>query len=303
MKKITVFITLLVNTIVFSQQIGDGFAPVINDFTLPLKSGLYNGENPIGGIPNLGWKHLFVIRNSTSVNNYQLQISSAFLPDDRLFFRKIATGGTSNPVWVEIATKGSNTFYGNQIVNGKVGIGISLPSAYLEVLTPIDSQGIYETQKWNSANPGYTLKLQTIWNTSGINYEFIQRYNDVDYKSLVFYGGNVGIGISNPDTKLAVNGTIHSKEVKVDMNGWSDFVFKKEYDLPTLEEVEKHINEKGHLENIPSEEEVLKNGINLGEMDAKLLQKIEELTLYMIEMKNKQLELEKTIKELNNKIK
>ncbi|MEZ0184401.1 hypothetical protein AB9T89_19315 [Flavobacterium oncorhynchi] len=95
--------------------------------------------------------------------------------------------------------------------------------------------------------------------------------------------------------KLDVNGTIHSKEVKVDIIGWSDFVFKKEYNLPTLEQVEKHIAEKGHLENIPSEEEVLKNGINLGEMNAKLLQKIEELTLYMIEA-NK--ENEKKTKEM-----
>ena len=99
--------------------------------------------------------------------------------------------------------------------------------------------------------------------------------------------GYVGIGTSSPDSKLAVNGTIHSKEVKVDMNGWPDYVFKKEYNLPTLQEVEKHINEKGHLENIPSEEEVLKNGINLGEMNAKLLQKIEELTLYVIEQNKK----------------
>ncbi|MFW0739835.1 hypothetical protein [Flavobacterium sp. T12S277] len=97
--------------------------------------------------------------------------------------------------------------------------------------------------------------------------------------------GNVGIGTGSPSNKLDVNGTIHSREVKVDLTGWSDFVFKKEYNLPTLAEVEKHIAEKGHLENIPSEEEVLKNGINLGEMNAKLLQKIEELTLYMIEMK------------------
>lgn len=100
--------------------------------------------------------------------------------------------------------------------------------------------------------------------------------------------GNVGIGTINPINKLDVNGTIHSQEVKVDMNGWSDFVFKKEYVLPTLEEVEKHIVEKGHLENIPSENEVLKNGINLGDMNAKLLHKIEEMTLYMIEQ-NKQI--------------
>ncbi|MBL0736404.1 hypothetical protein JI750_05875 [Flavobacterium sp. GN10] len=97
--------------------------------------------------------------------------------------------------------------------------------------------------------------------------------------------GNVGIGKTNPTNKLDVNDTIHSQEVKVDMNGWSDFVFKKDYVLPTLEQVEKHIAEKGHLENIPSKKEVLENGINLGEMNAKLLQKIEELTFYMIEMK------------------
>ncbi|MNL29025.1 hypothetical protein D3C87_1506970 [compost metagenome] len=105
--------------------------------------------------------------------------------------------------------------------------------------------------------------------------------------------GNVGIGIGIPNNKLDVNGTIHSKEVKVDMTGWPDYVFKKEYNLPTLEEVEKHIAVKGHLENIPSEEEVLKNGINLGDMNAKLLQKIEELTLYMIEMKKENDEMKK----------
>ncbi|WP_369014642.1 hypothetical protein [Flavobacterium anhuiense] len=115
-----------------------------------------------------------------------------------------------------------------------------------------------------------------------------------------YFNGNVGIGTINPTNKLDVNGTIHSKEVKVDLNGWSDFVFKKEYNLPTLEEVEKHITEKGHLENIPSEEEVLKNGINLGEMNAKLLQKIEELTLYSIQQNKKIEEQSKEIESLKS---
>ncbi|WP_281336231.1 hypothetical protein [Flavobacterium eburneipallidum] len=96
--------------------------------------------------------------------------------------------------------------------------------------------------------------------------------------------GNVGIGIvSNSTDKLAVNGTIHTKEVRVDLVGWPDYVFKEDYTLPSLREVEKHIKEKGHLKDIPSAEEVAQNGFLLGEMNAKLLQKIEELTLYTIE--------------------
>lgn len=69
------------------------------------------------------------------------------------------------------------------------------------------------------------------------------------------------------------------------MIGWSDFVFNDDYDLPTLQEVEKHIREKGHLKNIPSAKEVEENGIQLGEMNAKLLPKIEELTLYILDIK------------------
>lgn len=114
--------------------------------------------------------------------------------------------------------------------------------------------------------------------------------------------GNVGIGVVNPQNKLDVNGMVHAKEVKVDLNGWADFVFEKNYNLPTLEEVEKHISDKGHLPNIPSEKEVLENGLSLGENQKLLLQKIEELTLYSIEQ-NKQLKLQsEQIKELQKQI-
>ncbi|NAY93421.1 hypothetical protein GTQ34_16035 [Muricauda sp. JGD-17] len=95
--------------------------------------------------------------------------------------------------------------------------------------------------------------------------------------------GNLGIGTANPDSRLAVNGNIHAQEVKVDLVGWPDYVFKEDYDLPTLDEVEKHIKEKGHLMNIPSAKEVEENGIQLGEMNKLLLEKIEELTIYLIQ--------------------
>lgn len=87
------------------------------------------------------------------------------------------------------------------------------------------------------------------------------------------------------------DGKIVTKEVEVKANVWADYVFKKDYKLRTLEEVEKHIEQKGHLPNIPSAKEVEKDGINLGEMDARLLEKIEELTLYSIEQ-NKKLKLQ-----------
>ena len=97
--------------------------------------------------------------------------------------------------------------------------------------------------------------------------------------------GNVGIGIANPKSLLSVNGKIAAKEVKVTINPteWSDFVFKEDYKLRNLSEVEKFIKKNNHLPEIPSEKEVYKDGIELGAMQAKLLQKIEELTLYTIE--------------------
>lgn len=125
--------------------------------------------------------------------------------------------------------------------------------------------------------------------------------NNLNLLATITREGNFGIGIATPSNKLDVNGTIHSKEVKVDMSGWPDFVFKKEYNLPNLTEVEKHITEKGHLKDIPNEEEVLKNGLNLGEINAKLLQKIEELTLYAIEQNKKIDNLEKRLEKVEKK--
>ncbi|WP_408040839.1 hypothetical protein [Tenacibaculum amylolyticum] len=125
----------------------------------------------------------------------------------------------------------------------------------------------------------------------------------------VLIDGRVGIGTTTPGEKLAVNGTVHAKEVRVDLNGWPDYVFTDEYTLPTLEEVEQHISEKGHLVNIPSAKEVTKNGVQLGEMNKKLLEKIEELTLYTIQQEKEIKNLQKqkgdiqVLKEENRELK
>jgi hypothetical protein len=105
--------------------------------------------------------------------------------------------------------------------------------------------------------------------------------------------GYVGIGTENPQSLLAVNGKVSAKEVEVTLSGWSDFVFASDYTLRPLSEVESFINTNKHLPDVPSEAEVLENGVNVGEMSATLLQKIEELTLYIIDLNKRIEELEK----------
>lgn len=94
--------------------------------------------------------------------------------------------------------------------------------------------------------------------------------------------GNLGIGKSNPTDKLEVNGQIHAKSVKVDLQEWADIVFEEDYDLLRLREIETYIKTHGHLPEIPSAETVIAEGINLGDMNRLLLQKVEELTLHLI---------------------
>jgi hypothetical protein len=105
---------------------------------------------------------------------------------------------------------------------------------------------------------------------------------------------SVGIGTTTPDEKLSVNGKIHTKEVRVDLIGWApDYVFQKyytgkselkaDYKLPTLAEIERFTKENHHLPNVPSAKEIQEKGLQLGEMSNMLLQKIEELTIYVIE--------------------
>lgn len=112
--------------------------------------------------------------------------------------------------------------------------------------------------------------------------------------------GNVGIGITNTEGyKLAVNGIIRAKEIKVESD-WADFVFKKDHKLPTLKEVETHIIENGTLPGIPSELEIKANGVNLAETNALLLQKIEELTLYIIQQEKRMESMEAEIKSIRS---
>ena len=119
----------------------------------------------------------------------------------------------------------------------------------------------------------------------------IRRQDGVELVTIA-QDGNTGIGTTNPDTfKLKVSGTIKAKEVVVELTGWPDYVFEEGYALTPLSEVQQSIQREKHLPGIPSSKEISTEGIHVGQMQAKLLRKIEELTLYVLDLQRQNNEL------------
>ncbi len=200
--------------------------------------------------------------------------------------------GNSSKRWSAIYTKDLD-------VNGKI----------MNLIPATNQKGIYATSVINKSSANHSQHGLYLQVEEGGGYLINSSVDGGQTKDafIVRNDGKVGIGTtSTGNHRLAVEGSIGAREIKVEASGWSDFVFDKEYNLPTLKEVENHIKEKGHLKDIPSAKEVERNGFFLGEMDAKLLQKIEELTLYTIEQEKKikafekeKLKIEKQQKEIN----
>lgn len=175
---------------------------------------------------------------------------------------------------------------------GNVGIGTNAATSKLHIYDTIEP-----TFKIESAADGLpTIKFVeanvTKWsmlNNTSDRLVFSSTLSGVSTDRLVLDpAGNVGIGTSTPSHKLAVNGAIRAKEIIVDTS-WADDVFASGYRLAPLSEVEQHIKAKGHLPAVPSASEVAENGISVGESQAMLLRKVEELTLHVIAL-NKQVQ-------------
>jgi len=113
--------------------------------------------------------------------------------------------------------------------------------------------------------------------------------------------GNVGIGTTNPQYKLAVNENIGAQDIIVTNTGSPDYVLRAGYRLRPLSEVGAYIRAHHHLPDIPSAAEVKQKGVSLGDMQAKLLAKIEELTLHMIQQDKENRELRERIARLENR--
>jgi hypothetical protein len=233
-----------------------------------------------------------------------------------LNFESDFTGGTriGNDVYFK---DGGNS----SILSGRFGIGTATPLAKLEVkngnilvrngLNVDNNSSIMIAHSISESNyDTFGTSIRTITQSSGANVYGIQFFTQESHitgqteKLRIQGNGNVGIGTTNPDSKLTVAGNIHAQEVKVTVKAGQvpDYVFANDYKLKSLQEVENYIKENNHLPEIPSAQEMEKNGLMLAEMNLSLLKKIEELTLHAIEQQKKVDQLIEKVDQQNNRI-
>lgn len=203
---------------------------------------------------------------------------------------------------------------GNAFINGKVGIGTNNSNVALTVQTNTAKSAAGERvnilelkSNEDYANSPFKLEFD-LFSHPDFN-KRVYSLNTSDHGiayggNLVFqqYAGKVGIGTSDPDETLTVKGGIHARNVKVDLNGpLADYVFETGYKLRSLTDLHAYIKRFHHLPEVPSAKEAQSNGLDLGTMNQLLLQKVEELTLYVIEQNKRLSQQEKKISQLLHK--
>ncbi|MCC6231352.1 MAG: hypothetical protein IT580_01840 [Verrucomicrobiales bacterium] len=221
-------------------------------------------------------------------------------------FVAITAGCLSGPMQAQTTwnTNGANIWYAPSTVN--VGIGTAAPGARLDVdgSVQVGDRGDLCCAQLRMRS-GYTvwdLYSYASYAGGGFSIFGMSTHTGGPGAGNVFTivdTGNVGIGTMNPGPyKLAVDGTIGARDIFVTSLPWSDYVLRPGYRLRPLSEVHDYIQAHHHLPDIPSEAEVKEKGVSVGEMQSKLLAKIEELTLHMIQAEQQNRDLRERLARL-----
>jgi len=182
---------------------------------------------------------------------------------------------------------------------GMIGIGTTNPQTQLEIRNSNGESKVLtyspNAQMWvANSQYGYGMGVDA----AGKGYLY-GNYN-TPQPLMTFYNSNVGIGTTTPgDYKLAVTGKIHCTEVVVEaLSSWPDYVFDKGYKLMPVKELEQYVTVNKHLPGIPDAQTVSEKGVSVGEMNAQLLKKVEELTQYIIQQQKEIDQLKDTVNSL-----
>jgi len=187
--------------------------------------------------------------------------------------------------------------------NGNVGIGIATPNASLSLDNKITAQKFLLFDNNDNGRIGFGIQpfefRMFTASDSHISFGTVSLSDGTTWSEKVRIDNNGNMSIGTSDSrgyKLAVAGSVIATEVKVQLQGqWPDYVFKRDYRLQPLTSVQAYINKNKHLPDMPSEAEVTKKGVNLGEIVKLQTKKIEELTLYLIEQQAKIQKIEKLL--------
>ena len=191
------------------------------------------------------------------------------------------------------------------VVNGNIKVILdqaNLPNKNVMGIVSLEYSGITGAKNW-ALRGVYQYPFGVGNNADGGDLDVIKSMNGAIVLATKTDGtalGNVGIGITNPAERLAVNGMIRAKEIKVESTNWPDYVFEKNYQIASLGELEKYIKTNKHLPEMPSATEVESNGVELGDLVKKLLKNQEELTLHLIAQNKKIKALEKKLIDKHN---
>ena len=246
-----------------------------------------------------------VLAHSTSYPDWGLQYSDA---NDQFDFlgsgsSKLAINLGSGNIGIgtnapssKLHVVGNQTLAGNlSFTAGTQSIQFANPGVSPAPMMYMFSSGTTNTSRMVIAHsPGFpTWGLQ--YSDNGDQFDFLGA--GTSRMAINLSNGNVGIGVTSPAYKLEVCGTIRAKEVRVE-TGWCDYVFEKDYKLRSIDELEKFINDNKHLPGIAPASEVEKDGLKLAEMNKAMMEKIEELTLYVIQLSKDNKKLQEEINAL-----